>query len=572
MNYKITQNFNFILGLLCALFFAGGTKAILLNDSIILNVDKGHDATARPQITAKLIKITPKLFFYVERSWWDQQVEAKQKEVLFNLEKLSLEFENKIYPNLTSIFGQEQRPGIDGDERITLLFHQMIRDSGGYFRSADEYIKAQVTDSNEKEMLYLPIEQIDSNQLKVFLAHELMHLITFAQKENIFGVQEDVWLNEARAEYVATIFGYDENYEGSNLQRRTRAFLEKPSDSLIEWQDKKYDYAIANLFINYLVDHYGIDILVNSLKSKYVGIESINHALQKAGIKEDFSQIFINWTITVIINDCTKNKNYCYLNKNLINLRISPVINFLPLSGNSSLSVTNLAKNFSSSWKKIIGGTGDLKLNFESLAGLNFKIPYVVYNKEGDFYVKFIDLDSNQKGSISIPNFGENIASLIIIPSLVSEITSVNSFESTYPYTFKVSTTSEEVILSEDLVLIQKLLEKIDYLKKEIARILAERGMGPIIQNLACSQIIEDLYVGKTGDQVRCLQGFLKNQGSEIYPEALITGNFGNLTKQAVIKFQEKYASEILTPLGLSNGTGYVGLNTRLKINQLLGK
>jgi len=42
------------------------------------------------------------------------------------------------------------------------------------------------------------------------------------------------------------------------------------------------------------------------------------------------------------------------------------------------------------------------------------------------------------------------------------------------------------------------------------------------------------------------------------------------MTKSAVIKFQEKYASEILIPIGLSQGTGYVGSITRQKINQLL--
>ena len=70
--------------------------------------------------------------------------------------------------------------------------------------------------------------------------------------------------------------------------------------------------------------------------------------------------------------------------------------------------------------------------------------------------------------------------------------------------------------------------------------------------------------------EVRCLQEFLKSQGSEIYPEGLITGNFLNLTQLAVIRFQEKYATEILNPLGLGKGTGYVGPLTRAKINQFL--
>jgi len=68
------------------------------------------------------------------------------------------------------------------------------------------------------------------------------------------------------------------------------------------------------------------------------------------------------------------------------------------------------------------------------------------------------------------------------------------------------------------------------------------------------------------------LQEFLKSQGSEIYPEGLVTGNFLAFTQAAVIRFQEKYASEILTPLGLEKGSGFVGLKTRAKINEILGK
>jgi len=85
----------------------------------------------------------------------------------------------------------------------------------------------------------------------------------------------------------------------------------------------------------------------------------------------------------------------------------------------------------------------------------------------------------------------------------------------------------------------------------------------------SCDRIENDLYFGiQNNPQVKCLQEFLIKEN--VYPQALITGNFFYLTKQAVIRFQEKYASEILEPLGLSKGTGYVGEKTREKINELI--
>ncbi|MFH1968244.1 MAG: peptidoglycan-binding domain-containing protein [bacterium] len=564
-SFKHYKKFIFIAGLFF-LVFSQSVSAVNFSDVINFNVDSNFDASGRLQVTAVLVKTSPRVYFYIEKPWWDSQLQSEKDRTLNSLDALSSEFENNIYPTLTSVFGSEWKPGVDGDERITILFHDMNSTEGGYFRTTDEYIKLQLPGSNEREMLYLSLKLLNSPKAKVILAHEFVHLITFNQKNKIFGVEEEVWLNEARADYSSNILGYDSEYQGSNLQARVKDFIEKPSDSITEWKGSKYDYASSSLFTHYMVDHFGINTLIDSLKSKYIGIESINYALDRSGYKKKFSEIFTNWTVTVAINDCSIDLKYCYLNKNLKNLRIVPGLNFLPSAGDVSLSVSNVTKNWAGNWQKFIGGSGDFQLNFSGIAGLDFQVPYVIEDKIGNYAVKFLALDEKEKGKIIIPNFGTDYKSLVIIPSLQAKLSGFDGMELTYPFSYAVVVKGEVGVGDQDLI--QQLLNQIEYLKNKIAELLAKQGnLGG--QNF-CEQLNNNLYFGMSNDNVRCLQKFLKNQGQDIYPEGLVTGYFGNLTAAAVTRFQEKYASEILNPLGLHSGTGFVGPSTRAKINQSL--
>jgi len=552
--------------------FPSFTFAYTLNQKVNFYVNSSYDLQKRDEVSATLQKVSSQAYYYIDDNWWNGLDASKRTDALLSLDSLAEEFDKKIYPTLVSAFGPEWRPGVDSDTRITVLFHSLNDGAAGYFNNGDEYSKLQFPESNQKEMVYLNTQYIDSPQLNGFLAHEFTHLITFNQKEKAYGVSEDVWLNEARADYTSTLLGYDDSFEGSNLQARVKQFLDKPTDSLIVWDGKKYDYGVVNIFIQYLVENYGKEILTSSISSKKIGIDSLNEALKKKGFAEDTAQIFKNWTVAVLTNDCSRTPKYCFKNSNLSSVKVVPQLNFLPMSGESSLQFTNASYDWSANWYKIVGGKGKLILEFNGQNEGKFSLIYLLCDFQDKCQVKSLSLDAYQDGEIVLEDFSKNYQSLTIIPTIQTENSESDEAQPTYLFTWKVSSV-EKTEEEKEAELITNLLAQIDFLKKEIARIQAEinakLGGGIIV----CSRLENNLYYGMVDNMgVRCLQQFLKSQGIDIYPEGTISGNFWSKTQLAVIRFQEKYASEILAPTGLEKGTGYVGLKTREKINQLSGK
>jgi len=123
----------------------------------------------------------------------------------------------------------------------------------------------------------------------------------------------------------------------------------------------------------------------------------------------------------------------------------------------------------------------------------------------------------------------------------------------------------EETSLSYDLKESISLLENNDYkLNEENIRVQT-------IEKVNNENISQDLVYGNEGAQVKRLQECL-SKFPEIYESQKITSYFGEETKEAVIKFQETYREEILTPNNLTVGNGKVGLSTRTKLNDLCFK
>ncbi len=94
------------------------------------------------------------------------------------------------------------------------------------------------------------------------------------------------------------------------------------------------------------------------------------------------------------------------------------------------------------------------------------------------------------------------------------------------------------------------------------------------VTNLSAA-ITRTLSIGSRGVDVKELQVILNKDTTTKITSAgpgspgNETEYFGLLTAKAVVAFQEKYKKEILTPAGLTLGTGTVGSFTRAKLNSL---
>ncbi|MBI2108890.1 MAG: hypothetical protein HYT93_01760 [Parcubacteria group bacterium] len=119
---------------------------------------------------------------------------------------------------------------------------------------------------------------------------------------------------------------------------------------------------------------------------------------------------------------------------------------------------------------------------------------------------------------------------------------------------------------------IQSLLQTISALQAQLATLSGGAATG----SSACPYTwSRNLTTGSTGDDVMKLQKFLNSDSATLVASSGAgspgneTSTFGPATKAAVAKFQNKYASEVLTPVGLSAGTGYFGASSRVKANAL---
>ena len=130
---------------------------------------------------------------------------------------------------------------------------------------------------------------------------------------------------------------------------------------------------------------------------------------------------------------------------------------------------------------------------------------------------------------------------------------------------------------------IEELLAQIATVQSQIAELQrqlqnVQSGMpSAVTPPVAAGLFAVDLKLGDRGPSVRALQEALnKNPVTQVALSGAgspgqETDFFGELTKQAVIRFQNLYKDDVLSPAGLVQGTGFVGARTRQKLTYISG-
>lgn len=412
---------------------AGRALADTIGEHHTFFVNSTYDATGRTSIPATLKYVGTHSYFYVddsylnslnpsERAFFDQQIVASAQE-----------FDNNIYPEETAFWGSEANPGLDNDPKITILLERLTSGTGGYFDGVNGYSISQATQSNQREMIVANVLSAGTNRLKIFLAHEFQHLISFNQKELLQNVSEDTWLNELRSQYAITVAGYNDYFQNSDLSQRVQTFLNNPTDSITEWPNTNLDYASVTLFGQYFVDRFGPSILQDTLHSSAVGIDSINRYLANHQNTERFTDIFADWEWANYFNNYAQDVRYGYANPNLQTIHVSSTDNE-QLTSQSINSYTYSLKPWQLAW---------YQFRTDSLApiGENIKISW----QGPEFRVYYADASGieHQIGNgdiIAVPT-----GNFLLMPINGSQTTDFGTTEVPAPLTLSIEYTSQPV-------------------------------------------------------------------------------------------------------------------------------
>ena len=224
-------------------------------------------------------------------------------------------FEGQTYPTTRRYFGDAWGPGLDGDERISVL-HTEGLGAAGVFSTADEESTLGNPFSNGRHMIYINARALPPGTpaYHATLAHEFQHAVHFFHDR-----REDAWVNEGMSVLNEMLNGYESAKLG------LASFARFPGTQLTTWgddPDRSAHYGAAFAFLSYFHQRFGDQALLWLIEDNAQGAAGIDNTLRRLGHSERFDDVFADWMVANAINDpAVAAGRYSYGD---LNLRLTP--------------------------------------------------------------------------------------------------------------------------------------------------------------------------------------------------------------------------------------------------------
>ena len=230
-----------------------------------------------------------------------------------DLNYMGNEFDDNMYPTVTTIYGEPLARGVDGQKVLILIFN--IRDNTYYPTPLGEpepnsyiagYFSAGTNAEEEANIIHIDSynweDRVGPGVDRPYLyegtvAHEFEHLVHFD-----IDPDEPSWVDEGLADLAGFFCGY-----GHSEGHVAYYIVYHPITALTFWGSGLEDYGASYLFQLYLYEHFGGAPFSSALVQEQAnGIEGIENTLAAFGYSETFDEIFDAWTIANYIDDTRK--------------------------------------------------------------------------------------------------------------------------------------------------------------------------------------------------------------------------------------------------------------------------
>ncbi|MBQ3033975.1 MAG: hypothetical protein IJD28_06315 [Deferribacterales bacterium] len=247
------------------------------------NVNIGQDDRV---IDAECIGISPHAYFFIETG-----VEKPSANILQDM----MDGFEDIYSVMHEKFGVEN--DVDGNGKvIIMLYRGQRKDLCGYFDPMDKFSAVDVPLSNEADIFYVNdiYIELDFNIVMATLAHEFQHMISIDNRHNMGLDYLDVWIEEGLAMQAEHFTGYFFKQKADYLGYY---FGNYGDTNLLHWTSSVTNYAYSYLFLRYLVEQFGDNVIKRLYNSSKTGTDAVEEAAGKP-----FNTIFEDFVLALFLS------------------------------------------------------------------------------------------------------------------------------------------------------------------------------------------------------------------------------------------------------------------------------